>query len=330
MASTATTSTPNIAALVIGNGIVATRVNTVRISTGGEDHYNGTIGVPANLRSYTAPSNISGNVTINASADKLIPNEFSFAGAGGKSPTTVAGALAITGGQGVDLVYLTALSVVDVVPAEDTVLEVGVSLGNGANTMTVTDTAIGAGKSTDADFAYTGGTGTDTIAINIGTSVTGSATYNLGNGFNTFTDSDAEYNKSVTIIGGKNRDLIDMAGAIINGLMSASLGAGQNNFNLDASSEVAGGLTYVGGSGVDTVTINTGDKLAGDVTISLGTNADSLTLTGFSLGGETVTSITIDLGVDSLTDNVTYDIDLATDGIWTNPLNLGYNDNVHN
>jgi hypothetical protein len=84
----------------------------------------------------------------------------------------------------------------------------------------------------------------------------------------------------------------------------------------------------VGGSGKDNVDIATGDDLAGDVTISLGTGADTLALTGFTSGNETVTSITIDLGVDSLIDTVTYSLALSTDGIWTDPLNLGSTDNV--
>ncbi len=322
--ATASSATPNVAALTIGDGVVATRVNLVRVSTGGEDHLG------AFQQTYTTPTVIDGNVTFNASADKLIANEFSFAGAGGSSPTTIAGALAITGGQGADLVYLTSLDVVDVVPAEDTVLEVSVSLGNGANTLTVTETEMGIGGLSDADFAYTGGTGTDTIALQIGNIFTGSANFNLGNGLNSITDSDGVYNQSVTITGGKNADDIDMALAIIGDLLMISLGAGANEVDMATGGTLDGGFTYTGGSGVDNVDLQNGDTIGGDITISVGGGADIVNLDNFTSGAYTVGSIVVDLGVDSAIDNFDFDNTLSSEGIYsaTDPLNLGGEDEV--
>jgi len=309
------TAATKVAALSIGNGVNLTRVNTAEVGT--------TIAVG------TAPVTIDGNFTFNASVDKLVANTVTL-GSATADAVTLAGAVTLTGGQGADTVEWINFNVVDVIPAEDTVIEVNVNLGLGVNELDLTNTQIGI-SGTDADFAYTGGTGKDTVDLTGGgNSVSGSVTVTLGKGENLYDDDATAYDKNVTITGSDNKDTVNMNLATIGGLLSVSLGKGENGLDLNTGSAVAGGLTYVGGSGVDKVNIDTGDDLAGDVTISLGTGGDTLTLLGFSSGGETVTSITIDLGVDSLTDNVTYDIDLATDGIWTNPLNLGYNDNVHN
>jgi len=313
----AATSAAQIAGLDIGNGMVMTRVNNLSVATGGKT---------SGTNSYTTPVTIDGNITFNASTDKLIPNTVTFGSA--TNTATLAGALTLTGGQGADTVVWNQLSVVDVIPAEDTVLEVSVNLGLGLNNLTLTDTVIGIGG-TDADFAYTGGTGTDNIILTGGgNSISGSVTVSLGKGTNTFQDSDTAYDKNVTITGGDNADTITMDTASIGGLLSVSLGKGTNGLDLNATGSVAGGLTYVGTSGVDTVDIATGDDLAGDVSISLGANADSLDLSGFtSVSTVNYASLIIDLGVDSSIDTVDYDSDLNT--IWTDPLNLGFTDDVN-
>ena len=306
----------NAAELVIGNGLVMTQVNTFNVAT-----------ATTGAATASAPVTIDGNITFNSSVDKLIGNSVNFGSA--VSTATLAGALTITGGQGSDTIIWNQLSVVDVIPAEDTVLEVSVNLGLGTNNLTLTDTVIGIGG-TDADFAYTGGTGTDNIILTGGgNSISGSVTVTLGKGTNTYQDSDTAYDKNVTITGGDNADTITMDSADIGGLLSASLGKGANGFDLNTGSTVAGGLTYVGGSGVDTVDIATGDDLAGDVTISLGAGADDLVLSGFTTGNIQLTSLTVDLGVDSLIDTVDYDSVLSTDGIWSDPLNLGFTDDVN-
>jgi len=307
------TAATKIAALTIGNGLSLTRVNTVDVGT------TAAVG--------KAPVTIDGNLTFNASVDKLVANTVTL-GSATADAVTLAGALTLTGGQGADTVTWNNLSVVDVIPAEDTVIEVSVNLGLGINELNLTDTEIGI-SGTDADFAFTGGTGKDTVDLTGGgNSVSGSVTITMGKGENLFDDSDTAYDNNLTITGSDNKDTVALDTATIGGMLSVSLGKGVNGLDLNATSAVDGGLTYVGGSGVDDVDINTGDALAGDVTISLGTGADVLALTGFTSGNETVTSITIDLGVDSLIDTVTYSLALSTDGIWTDPLNLGSTDNV--
>jgi hypothetical protein len=89
--------------LFVGNGLTLTRVNTVNIGTGA-----------------TEDVNISGNVTINSSADKIISNTTNI----GTSAVNISGALVVTGGQGGDSITLDTVTIVDVIPAEDTVLEI--------------------------------------------------------------------------------------------------------------------------------------------------------------------------------------------------------------
>lgn len=313
--ATSSVAGTNTAALFIGNGMVMTQVNKFNVATA------------TTAGTATAPVTIDGNVTYNASVDKLIPNTINYGSSA--NSVTLAGALAVTGGQGADTIVWNQFNVVDVIPAEDTVLEVSVNLGLGTNNLTLTDTVIGIGG-TDADFAYTGGTGTDNIILTGGgNSISGSVTVTLGKGTNTYQDNDTAYDKNVTITGGDNSDTITLATASIGGLLSVSLGKGANGLDLNGGSSVGGGLTYVGGAGIDTVNIATGDDLAGDVSISLGAGADDLTLSGFTSGGETLTSLTIDLGVDSLIDTVDYSAVLSADGIWTDPLNLGFTDDVN-
>lgn len=311
------TAPTNEAALTIGNGLILTRVNTVRVGT------TAAVGL--------APVSIDGNFAFNASVDKLVANTVTL-GSASANAVTVAGALAITGGQGADNVDWLNLNVVDVVPAEDAVIEVSVILGQGSNSLDLTDTQIGI-NGTPADFAYTGGTGTDSITlIGTGNTISGSVNVTLSKGANTYTDNGSAYDGNVTLTGSDNTDTIDLTIATIGGMLSVSLGKGTNGLNLDTSSKVGGGLFYQGGSGVDNVTIATGDDLAGDVTISLGTNSDILAFTGFTSGSEKLTNLIIDLGNDNSTatgfDTVTYSLALSTDGIWTDPLFLGSLDSV--
>ncbi|NBU77036.1 MAG: hypothetical protein EBS30_17770, partial [Planctomycetes bacterium] len=246
------------------------------------------------------------------------------------SETVVAGFVAVTGGQGADDVNWTDLSIADVVPTEDSVLEVSVNLGNGANTLDLETTIIGIGLLTDADFAYTGGTGSDVIGFTGSNTITGSVTMSLGNGSNTFTDTDTEYSDTVTITGGKNADDIDMASAVIGDLLMISLGAGANEVDMAINGTLDGGFTYTGGSGVDDVEMLNGDDIGGDITISVGGGADFVDLLNFTSGAYTVGSIVVDLGVDTATDTFTFDNTLALEGIYsaTDPLNLGGGDNV--
>lgn len=268
-------------AIAIGNGLSLTRVNTVNVGT-------------------NADVTIDGNVTLNASSDKLIPNIINIGG----SEVNVAGALTVTGGQGFDTVTLTDVHVGDVVPAEDEVIEVNFNLDRGTNSLTFTDVEMGI-VGTDVDFLYTGGTGSDTIDWDTGTnSFSGDVTINLSNGTNEVTGgANTDFDADVTINGGKNGDAIDLDTGDVFGLLSLSLGAGTNS--LAAGGALDGGLTYVGGANGDTVNLSNSDEIAGDVSISVGGGADNIDIVGS--GTVIASSMIVDLGVDSVIDNLDYD-----------------------
>ena len=278
--------------LFVGNGLTLTRVNTVSIGTGATENVN-----------------ISGNVTINSSADKIISNTTNI----GTSAVNISGALVVTGGQGGDSITLDTVTIVDVIPAEDTVLEIVMSLDRGSNTLTVTDSEFGA-AGTDADFSYAGTTGADTINFGGGGNfVSGNATFALGNGANSYTGDSAgnQFDADVTITGGNNNDNIDFDADTVGGLLTLNLGKADlvgNIFN--SNGLLDGGLTYIGTSGKDTITLTDGDNLQGDVSIDVGSGADSITISGTTSVG--ATSLIVNLGNDSVIDTFLYDNDFDT------------------
>jgi len=288
--------------LSIGNGLTLTRVNTVDVGT-------------------VVDVAISGNATINASADKLVTNSFNIGGAG---QVSIAGALALTGGQGTDTVAIEDVTIVDVIPAEDEVLEITINLDRGVNNSTFTDIEFGV-NGTDADFAYTGGTGVDNVDF-VGTNtVSGDSIFTFGNGSNSLEISDdTTFDADVTVSGGKMDDTVTLDNAIVSGLLTLTMGNGTNTFTTGNAADISGGLTYTGGSQVDTVTLANGDGLAGDVSISVGAGADNIDISGTTTVG--VTSLTVDLGIDSAVD--TFDYNSILDSLIT-ILNQGSGDSVN-
>jgi hypothetical protein len=270
--------------LEIGSGLTLTRVNTVNVGTVGDVE-------------------ISGNVTINAASDRLVTNAFNIGDTG--TAVGIAGTLVLTGGQGTDTVAIENVSLVDVIPAEDEVLEITINLDRGVNNSTFTAIQFGV-NGTDADFAYTGGTGVDNVDF-VGTNtVSGDAVFTFGNGSNSLEISDTTtFDADVTVSGGKVDDTVDLNNATINGLLTLTMGNGENGFATGTTAVIDGGLTYTGGSGKDTVTLNNGDGLAGDVSISVGAGDDEIVIDNTNVVA--VTSLTVDLGIDGDPDIFDYD-----------------------
>jgi hypothetical protein len=292
-----------VSPITIGGGLTMTRVNTVNVA----DDASAATAIDVT---------IDNNTVFNASADKLIANTVVVGGT--KGDVTIAGALTVTGGQGTDGFTLTNVLLVDVVPAEDTVAEVNFSLDKGANTLTFDGVEMGI-EGTDVDFVYVGGVGADKIAWATGDNTfSGDVTITLGKGNN---EVDIDLGAGVatgvpvvagnlTITGGDNTDNIDLNDTTVFGLSTFTLGNGTND--LDSSGDFDGGLSYVGGNGIDTVLLSNGDGLAGDVSISLGANDDRVVISNTTV--VSATSLTIDFGVGGI-DDVTFDtifLDLVT------------------
>ena len=217
--------------------------------------------------------------------------------------------MVVTGGQGGDSITLDTVTIVDVVPAEDTVLEIVMSLDRGSNTLTVTDSEFGA-SGTDADFSYAGTTGVDIINFSGGGNfVSGNATFALGNGANEYKGDSAgnQFDSDLTITGGSNNDDIDFDADTVGGLLTVNLGKADaaigNSFN--SNGLLAGGLTYIGSSGKDTVTLTDGDNLIGDISIDVGSGVDSITISGTTT--VSATSLIVNLGNDGNMDTLLYD-----------------------
>jgi hypothetical protein len=202
------------------------------------------------------------------------------------------------------------------------VIEVNFNLDRGANKLEFTSVEMGI-VGTDVDFLYTGGTGADTIDWSAGgNTFSGDVTLNLSNGTN-IVDGAAttSFDADLTINGGKNGDDIDLDTGDVLGLLSLSLGAGTNS--LAAGGALDGGLTYVGGANDDTVTLTSSDEIAGDVSISVGAGEDVIDISG--TGVVIASSMIVDLGVDSVIDDLDYDS--AFDSLIT-ILNEGSDDTV--
>jgi len=281
-----------LGALELGNNQVLTRVNTVSIG-------------------QTKDVSMDGGITINASADKLIPLQVDI----GDSTTSVpiAGVLSITGTDANDSVSLENVSMVSTVPTSDSetdVYEVTINLGRSTSTGTgnvlnFTDVTIGEDAalpgqfSSPADFSYTGGKGKDSVNIDGSTVFTGDSRFTLGDGTNGFTVTDAsavsgvEFLGNVTITGGTGIDQTDFAQSEVGGLLTATLGNGDNS--LISAGVIAGGLSYSGLKGADNITLSNCANLSGSVTISLGGGTTSCTFSNTN-GTTNMDSFTVDLG----------------------------------
>ena len=117
------------------------------------------------------------------------------------------------------------------------------NLGNGGNTFSITG-------GTAKTVTYQGGTGADDVTLT--TPVTNYANVRLGDGANSLTVNGNVGNLGVK--GGSDKDAVTIAStASIAHNVFASLGAGDNTFDLDGS--VTGHVLVKAGEGADTVTL---------------------------------------------------------------------------
>jgi hypothetical protein len=169
------------------------------------------------------------------------------------------------------------------------------------------------------------GNGADTIVFDStnDTEINGSVSMNLGSGTNNVTLDTATVAGgiagSMTIYGGNGNDVINIgvtAVFAINGSLTVSVGntvgAGtdKNEFQLNDTT-VGGGVTYSGGSGIDSVELTGVTTVANSLNVYLGAGADQLSLTDTTVDlGALFADFGVDLADDVFTNNSAQDFDI--------------------
>jgi hypothetical protein len=197
---------------------------------------------------------------------------------------TVGGAINVSGGGGIDTVSLMGkLSVGG---------QMSVNLrGGGINTFVLDPTAGGSGVG--GSLFFSGNGGSDVVVFGADSSVAGNTTLELGNGINTFVDTDTSlYGGNLTVNGGNGTNTV-VAQGVVSGDFNNSLGNGDGN-TTQFSGSVGGRFRYRLGNGA-LGTLNLFPAAAatididavfgtGDSTFNLGDGVNAVTLTGIVRG----------------------------------------------
>ena len=190
------------------------------------------------------------------------------------------------------------------------------------NTVTLADNAD---TLLQGNLTIIAGNGADTIVSDgtNDTTINGSVSMNLGAGTNNVT-LDTATNAggiagSMTVYGGNGNDIINIGGISgfsINGSLTVSLGntvgtsADQNELEL-TDTTVGGGVSYTGGSGIDSVTLDGTTTVANSLNVYLGAGPDELTLNAATVDvGALFVDFGIDLIDDTFTNNSAQDFDI--------------------
>lgn len=174
------------------------------------------------------------------------------------------------------------------------------SVAGYTNTLTLTSGTFG------GTFSVTTGVGDDTVNL-AGTTITGKATLNVGNGNNTITDKDVTAaptglltaHSDLSVTTGTGNDSLDLSGANITGKTTLTLGAGVNDVEATTQPTFTGAfaLTAAGVAGaVNTINL-TSPHFGNTVTFTTGASDDTLNMDGVQAVG----NATINLGTGSNT-----------------------------
>jgi hypothetical protein len=169
------------------------------------------------------------------------------------------------------------------------------SVAGSTNTVTLTSGAFG------GTFGLTTGASDDTVNL-AGSTITGKATLNVGNGTNTVTDVDVTAaptglltaHSDLSVTGGTGDDSLDLSGANVTGKTTLALGTGNNDVEATTAANFTGAFactaTSVAGA---TNTIDLLSSTFGNtVAITTGASDDTLDLSGAHATG----NATINLG----------------------------------
>ena len=149
----------------------------------------------------------------------------------------------------------------------DGVVDVKMTLGDGANTVLLKDLSF------DGSFGFKSGDGADTLTIQ-DTGFDDDVKVSLGNGANTLVlFAGSATGDDLTVKAGSGADTLTLSGPV-GGTSKLSLGAGANT--LTASGAVGDDFFYKGGTGAETVTLAGAVGGRAKVTVSHGANTVTL------------------------------------------------------
>jgi hypothetical protein len=165
------------------------------------------------------------------------------------------------------------------------------------------------------------GNGADTILAGSAndTTINGSVSMNLGSGTNNVTLDNGTIGGNMTVYGGNGNDVINIGvttAFVINGSLTVSVGntvggvADQNELQLNDTT-IGGGVSYTGGSGIDSVTLDGTTTVANSLNVYLGAGIDELTLNAATVDlGALFVDFGVDLVDDVFTNNSAQDFDI--------------------
>ena len=195
----------------------------------------------------------------------------------------------------------------------------------GADTDNSVTLAANADTLLQGNLTIIAGNGADTVVFDDAndTTISGSVSMNLGNGANNITLDTAStaggIAGSMTIYGGNGNDVINIGvttAFVINGSLTVSVGntvggvADQNELQLNDTT-IGGGVSYTGGSGIDSVTLDGTTTVANSLNVYLGAGIDELTLNAATVDlGALFVDFGVDLADDVFTNNSAQDFDI--------------------
>lgn len=212
----------DLGAVNVGGNVVTSKVNTFMLEAG------------------QIPSNVDGNVILNAGGENASNTYFFFGTTSVRS--RVGGSVIITTGNGI---IDTALFQGEI---DGNLLA---NMGSGFNDFILDSSAL-----VLRSMAYTGGNGTDIVNLastagGTGAAVMGNATMVGGNGSNQFLIDANTFigGSSINYIGGNNADLLEFAGNAPGARLNANLGAGVDEFDVGSNTLASAFIDF--GAGLD-------------------------------------------------------------------------------
>ena len=238
-------------------------------------------------------------------------NAINLIGDAAVNPVTINGSFNYTGNMRDDNIAIDGATILG-----NTVLNLyGADTDNTVTLAGTADTLL------QGNLTIIAGNGADTILAGSAndTTINGSVSMNLGSGTNNVTLDNGTIGGNMTVYGGNGNDVINIGvttAFVINGSLTVSVGntvggvADQNELQLNDTT-IGGGVSYTGGSGIDSVTLDGTTTVANSLNVYLGAGIDELTLNAATVDlGALFADFGVDLVDDVFTNNSAQDFDI--------------------